>query len=298
MLLLYLVLIVAASVLGGWLPSKLHLTHTRLQVVISAVAGFMLGVALLHLLTHALDTVPADRAMYAVLVGFLAMFLLERFFSFHTHEIPAEACEHDAAGDEAHTRDHAHAHRPLSWSGATVGLTLHSVIAGLALGAAWLAERDPDAGTADLTLPGLAVFLAIVAHKPLDSFTVLTLAKRDGLTRTAALLLNGAFALAVPLGALIAVLALGDSPHAGHAHDSHGHDHHGHNHAAPAPAASFSWLGLALAFSAGTFLCVALSDLLPEVHFHEHDRVKLTLALLAGLGLAVGSFALEHALAH
>jgi zinc and cadmium transporter len=39
----------------------------------------------------------------------------------------------------------------------------------------------------------------------------------------------------------------------------------------------------ALAFSAGTFLCIALSDLLPELHFHAHDRVKLSLSLLAGL---------------
>ena len=38
----------------------------------------------------------------------------------------------------------------------------------------------------------------------------------------------------------------------------------------------------ALAFSAGTFLCIALSDLLPELQFHAHDRFKLSVALLAG----------------
>jgi zinc and cadmium transporter len=41
----------------------------------------------------------------------------------------------------------------------------------------------------------------------------------------------------------------------------------------------------ALAFSAGTFLCIALSDLLPELQFHSHDRLKLSLALLAGMAL-------------
>ena len=40
-----------------------------------------------------------------------------------------------------------------------------------------------------------------------------------------------------------------------------------------------------LAFSAGTFLCIALSDLLPELQFHAHDRAKLSLALLAGFAL-------------
>ena len=53
----------------------------------------------------------------------------------------------------------------------------------------------------------------------------------------------------------------------------------------------------ALAFSAGTFLCVALSDLLPELHFHSHDRTKLSIAFLLGLGLMfVSSFGEgEHA---
>jgi zinc and cadmium transporter len=43
--------------------------------------------------------------------------------------------------------------------------------------------------------------------------------------------------------------------------------------------------GFALAFSAGTFIFIALSDLLPEVQFHRHDRVPLFLALLFGVVL-------------
>ncbi len=49
----------------------------------------------------------------------------------------------------------------------------------------------------------------------------------------------------------------------------------------------------ALAFSAGTFLCIALSDLLPELQFHQHDRIKLSAALLLGLALAWGAGKLE-----
>ena len=48
-----------------------------------------------------------------------------------------------------------------------------------------------------------------------------------------------------------------------------------------------------LAFSAGTFLCIALSDLLPELQFHEHDRVKLSLALLAGVALMAAAGGIE-----
>jgi zinc and cadmium transporter len=55
-------------------------------------------------------------------------------------------------------------------------------------------------------------------------------------------------------------------------------------------------VGGALAFSAGVFVCIALSDLLPEVEFHSHDRVPLSLAFLAGLVLswAIGFLEPEH----
>ena len=52
-------------------------------------------------------------------------------------------------------------------------------------------------------------------------------------------------------------------------------------------------VSLALAFSAGVFLCIALSDLLPELQFHQHDRLKLSAALLLGVALAWGVSQLE-----
>jgi zinc and cadmium transporter len=51
----------------------------------------------------------------------------------------------------------------------------------------------------------------------------------------------------------------------------------------------------ALAFSAGTFLCIAAADLLPEVQFHRHDRIGLSIALVLGLALALGVGRLEAA---
>jgi zinc and cadmium transporter len=46
-------------------------------------------------------------------------------------------------------------------------------------------------------------------------------------------------------------------------------------------------LGYALAFCAGSFLCIASADLLPELQFHSHDRFKLSAALIAGLAVAI-----------
>jgi zinc and cadmium transporter len=58
-------------------------------------------------------------------------------------------------------------------------------------------------------------------------------------------------------------------------------------------ALEHQFVGFALAFSAGTFLLIALSDLLPEVQFHRHDRVPLVLALLIGIVLMGGIAMLE-----
>ena len=58
------------------------------------------------------------------------------------------------------------------------------------------------------------------------------------------------------------------------------------------------WVGYALAFAAGAFLCIALSDLLPEIHFHSHDRGKLIASLLVGIGLAYALYCVESSALH
>ena len=41
------------------------------------------------------------------------------------------------------------------------------------------------------------------------------------------------------------------------------------------------------------FLCISLSDLLPELQFHQHDRVKFSVALLLGIAVAWGAQRIE-----
>ncbi|HJQ78307.1 MAG TPA: iron permease, partial [Lacipirellulaceae bacterium] len=61
------------------------------------------------------------------------------------------------------------------------------------------------------------------------------------------------------------------------------------------PSGTQLWVAYALAFSAGTFLCISLSDLLPELQFHQHDRVKLSLAMIVGLAVAWAAGYMESA---
>jgi zinc and cadmium transporter len=258
-MIVYCLLILAASLGGGWIPLCIRLTHRRMQLAVSLVAGVMLGVGLLHLLPHAL--LKAPQAMNAVfgwtLAGFLAMFFIERFFCYHHHEVP-HPDDDDAPDDAGCIHGHNDSHS-LTWSGAAVGLTLHSVIEGVALAASVQAELN---GAHGASLAGLGTFLVIFLHKPFDSMTISTLMTAGGWSMASRHLVNGLFALVVPVGVVLFYLGPGRAG--------------GESHA----------VAYALAFSAGTFLCISMSDLLPELQFHAHDRVALSLALLLGLSVA------------
>src|ERR1700748_1142269 len=114
LLAIYCVLVLLASLAGGWVPSIVRLTHTRLQVSISLVAGLMLGIALLHFLPDAAEHLGSlDRTVGWMLGGFLAMFFLQRFFHFHHHDLPEgdpeDCCHEEHAPEDGH--DHEHHHR-------------------------------------------------------------------------------------------------------------------------------------------------------------------------------------------
>lgn len=265
----YCLLILLASIGGGMIPVWFRLTHRGMQIAVSLVAGVMLGIGLLHMLPHALQqaeqSIAPEEAHWQivtwVLFGLLVMFFIERFFCFHHHDVEEVGDSHCEHG-HVHRHSHAHGHQ-LTWSGAALGLTLHSVIEGIAL-AAGVAHGHDGAW-----LAGFGTFLVIALHKPFDSMTIATLMAHGGWSLGWRQFVNGMFALAIPLGVLIF--------HFGLMGEGGGGD----------------VLAKALAFATGTFLCIALSDLLPELQFHDHDRGKLSAALLLGLTLAWGLCHLE-----
>lgn len=279
LLTIYCTCVVAASLAGGALPGLMKLTHRRMQLVMSFVGGLMLGVAVLHLLPHSIaEQGSVDRAAMWLLGGLLAMFLLIRVFHVHAHEhgdagdvVDEHRHDHDQEGpcehEHHHHENHHHEHSPapgshaFSWLGLAFGLSLHTLIDGLALGAAVAAEAEP--GQQRFALYGLGTFLAVALHKPLDALSITSLMAAGGWKRSDIRLANAIFAIMCPLGAIAFVFGL---------------------------AGLFTEqqvvIGCALAFAAGVFLCISLADLLPEVAFHTHDRGWLTLSLLAGIVLA------------
>ena len=242
---------------GGTVPVMLRLTHTRLQVAVSFVAGLMLGLALVGLLPHAIEQLgDVHQALSWLLGGFVVMFLLQRFLPFHHHDViegnPLEPCGHPHSLAERSARS-------LNWIGVAIGLSLHSVFDGLAMAAAVVAGAQTNHNAL-----GLGAALAVILHKPFGAMAISTLMVASRASRSSQRLVTLAFALVTPLGALIFFLGAGHLAHS-------------------EPV----WLGAALAFCAGTFLCIACADLLPELQFHTHDRIRLTVALLVGIGVAL-----------
>jgi zinc and cadmium transporter len=270
--------IMTISILGGLLPLATVLNHTRLQVYLSFSAGTMLGAAFFHMMPEAVR-VGSPTTIYWAAFGLLSLFFLERFFSFHQHEPPSHATAPDREPGCGEPADHAkHGDHPLAhpvdapgfvdspgsgalpWGSAAFGLAVHSLVGGVALASAVAADYELRTG---LGKAGLGVFIATLVHKPADALTITSLMLRAGSTRWSALLVNIGFGLMIPAGAVCFALGMGGI----------------HSNTASA------WTAGALAFSAGTFLCIALSDLLPELQFHSHDRLKLSIALLTGFAI-------------
>ena len=270
LLILYSACIVLVSWLGGLLPGWVRMTHTRTHLILSLVAGLMLGVALLHLLPHAVVMFEGPHAVDAaavwLLTGLVTLLLLLRVFPFRLQGIE----------DDDHHREHHHDHQhpspvnQLSWLALAAGLGIHALLDGVALGAAMQAQADHGG-----RLMAFGVFLAILLHKPLGAMAITSVMAAGGWSRSAQLGANGMFALLCPLGAVLFYAGVDALIGGGSA-----------------------VVAAALAFSAGAFVCIALSDLIPEIHFHSHDRVKLTLAFLLGIAIAYSIGALEPAGAH
>lgn len=114
------------------------------------------------------------------------------------------------------------------------GLSLHTFVNGVALGSAILSGLGP------------LVFIAIATHKLPEAFSLSAILLHEHYKRRQIIFMHILFISMIPLGA-IAVDAI-------------------------SIATNGYWASFLLAFSAGTFIQIAVSDLLPEVHKAQQGR--------------------------
>lgn len=201
-------------------------------------AGIMLGAAFFQMLPEAMHGGDFSPLML-VPIGFVVLFLLERYVLVHACEEPPDC------------QEHAHGRSALGLT-AFLGMSAHTLFDGVAL-ASSVAEG--------VAIPAL---VAITAHKIPSSLSLSSILQNDGRSKPNTLLYIFIFALMVPLGAAV-YFGLNAFLH-------------------------FETLSRkALAFSAGTFMYIAVSDLLPHVNRHGKDsRLQHIAALSFGLLLMFG----------
>ena len=261
--------ILLGALAGGALP--LFASVRRSDLLLSFSAGVMLGAAFFHMLPEAVER-GGKGVVPFVVVGFLVLYLLERFVLVHVCAEPGPNRRLSTAGaplphhEGEHDHEH-HGHGDPDGTGcdvhtlglaAWVGMSAHTLVDGFALGAS---SVTPELG--------VLVFLAILAHKVPNAFSLSAILLSEGYSRARAVWMNAAFALMVPVGAGIYVL-LRDLVHVER------------------------FTALALAGSAGTFLHLALSDILPDLHRRGASRWRLSASLLAGVAAMAALTLLRH----
>ena len=173
--------------LGGLLTASSFLLlgdHLRIRLVpwlISYAVGTLLGVALLALLPEALEHIPPGPALFTLLTGVLAFFLLEKLVLWrHCHDT------HDC---EVHTSSAA--------SLVIVGDAFHTFVDGAVIAAAVLTSVPLGVTTA----------IAVATHEIPQEVGDVAILLRAGFSRLRAFMLNLAAGLGGILGAVAMLLA-------------------------------------------------------------------------------------------
>jgi len=238
--------LLAVGLIGGMVPQYIRLSDRGLHRILALGTGMLLGTIFYHMLPEALEGYSSATF---VLIGLLGVFVVERIiFAEHRHtvEVAADADDHD----------HAHEHSPepgkssheLIGATAFAGLSVHALMVGLGLAAQL---EDPASRVALMT--------SLLVHKLSETFALSTIFLLAGYRRNRALVMLIIFAFIEPFGLLLGSVALRALPH--------------------------GWESAVSGLAAGTFLYVALLDLMPEV-FHRREGRWTSLAMLV-IGIAL-----------
>jgi zinc and cadmium transporter len=223
-----------ATLIGTWLIlANEEWTKKNSVFLISFAAGVMLATSFFHL-------IPEASGMYArtpmmVFIGFLIFYILQQMVMFHPcHD---ESC---------------HVHRIGTLS--AIGLTVHSLLDGVAIAAGF---------EADFSI-GIMTTMAVLLHELPEGITITGILIHSGMKMKKIVIYSVTVALATPFGAIISYFFL-------------------KNIAPPV-------LGILLAVTAGSFIYLAASDLIPESH-KAHHRLNAVYFFLGVILIGViGSF--------
>jgi len=246
------------SYLSGSIPLFISFSEEKLQLVSVMGAGLLVGTALSVIIPEGMETL--NMAYRQNNKKMAATSHVHGSAEAHSHEAePENPVPHligvslvlgfifmlivdQIATSKSRDIESNGKKNPVSWT-ATLGLVVHAAADGIALGAA---------ATTNQTNVEIIVFLAIMLHKAPASFGLVTYLLHEGLERSRIRKHLLVFSLAAPVMAVSTFFIL----------TIHGREN----------LDTFSATGVAMLFSAGTFLYVATVHVLPEVTNIGHSH--------------------------
>jgi zinc and cadmium transporter len=223
----FLAFVFLITMVGAWIPTFKVWSKSTFRMIISFCAGTLLGAVFFHILPE-ISPVLEGEVGYAIMLGFLLIFILEKFIMVHPCE--EGECDFHKIGMAAY-----------------VGIGFHSILDGVAIGAGSLLNLST------------VIILAVTVHKFPAALALSSLLMRGGeYSKKKILRSMFIFALATPLGAVLAILLF------------QGVDEY--------------LVAMAMGVSAGTFLFISTADLLPAVvEEHEGKEYKNLVSLCLGI---------------
>lgn len=223
--------------------------------------GFLLAAALLEVMPEALAHGPGAAAF--VMLGYGIVYVAEQLFAEHAHEAPggrhvpvedvSRPTEHLLAQEFRHSVLPITRHASLA---ALVGLNIHDFIDGLAIGA----------GVITSEALGVVVFLAVLIHEGPAGFVIASVMRGGGYGRGPALLAGVSIGVITLVGIVVPFLFSG--------FDS-------------------TLTTVFLALSAGSFIYVAATDLIPAAA--GGSRHAYLYVLLGAVAFSVSMLLLDSA---
>ncbi|MET8503952.1 ZIP family metal transporter [Streptomyces sp. NPDC004787] len=233
------------TLFGGWTAQRVT---DRRHLVLGLAGGLMLGVVGLDLLPEAMEA--AGRPLFGVpqalllfVGGFLFAHVVERLLATRRAAHGAETGQKTPEGAPAGAAEQTAERTPEVGLVAAAAMVLHSLMDGIALGAAFQVGGGM----------GVTVALAVITHDFADGFNTYTLTSVYGNDRRKAVAMLVADAVAPIAGAGLATLL----------------------------TLPEELLGSYLGFFGGALLYLAAAEILPEAH-HTHPARTTLLCTVAG----------------
>lgn len=164
------------TLIGGWGVVRFLQGRAGFMRLLSGLAaGYLLALTLIRLIPECLEDANGGAANAIwIMVGYLLVHLMEHGITGHFHY-----------GEETHHSSKA------SGVSALVGLSLHSLMDGVALSAAYATHSNL----------GPMMFLAILVHRVPEGGTIASIFLASGFSKRGALTASGVLALATLVGA-------------------------------------------------------------------------------------------------